>query len=79
MCEYVQEMMVRSDNLKNCFGIRREKSKSGLKKHEVVLYQIISIPTIMMFHKSQILKALTNVMQYEKLKEGLDRRIIDML
>ena len=45
------------------------------KQHVAAKYQISSIPTIMMFHKGQIVMRLTGALPYEALKEEVEKRL----
>jgi len=45
------------------------------KQHVAAKYKITSIPTIMLFHKGQVLIRLEGAMPYETLKAEIEKRI----
>ncbi len=45
------------------------------KQHIAAKYQISSIPTIMMFHKGQVVMRLTGALPYEALKAEVEQRL----
>ncbi len=45
------------------------------KQHVAAKYKITSIPTIMLFHKGQVLMRLEGALPYETLKAEIEKRI----